>query len=227
MVTMSNQTTSGRPRRWPRRLAFSIIVLLALGAAGYVTLPYISGVSAPVSQVEIGAPVDAAMSGSDGKTHRLSEYRGKILVLEWTSPVCEFTARHYASGAMQALQKEALGQGAAWVPVSSTANGVPGFMESAAAQSLIAKRGVPLDYIALDADGVIGHMFGAHATPSVAIVDSSGKLAYLGAIDDNPWGDGSTGNNYVRAALSDLSGGKPVKTPITRAYGCGIKYAGP
>jgi Domain of unknown function (DUF6436) len=126
---------------------------------------------------------------------------------------------------MQALQKEALGSNVAWVPVSSTANGEPGSMEAAEANALLEKRGVKIDYIALDANGNIGHMFGAHATPSVAIIDAAGKLAYLGAIDDNPWGDGTTGNNYVRAALADLVKNAPVKTPQARAYGCGIKYS--
>jgi RimP N-terminal domain len=60
---------------------------------------------------------------------------------------------------------------------------------------------------------------------SAAIIDAAGKLAYVGAIDDNPWGDGTAGNNYVRGALTDLKSAVPVRTPQTRAYGCGIQYA--
>jgi hypothetical protein len=126
---------------------------------------------------------------------------------------------------MQKLQQEAIAAGVVWIPVSSTAEGAAGFVDAAGAKALMAERKMGGDYMALDADGALGHMFGAHATPSAAIIGKDGNLAYAGAIDDQPWGDGTSGDNHVRAALADLAAGTPVRTPQARAYGCGIKYA--
>jgi hypothetical protein len=60
------------------------------------------------------------------------------------------------------------------------------------------------------------------------IVDKGGTLVYAGAIDDRPTtrrGDVPGAHNYVREALQAVTAGQPVKTPVTRAYGCTVKYA--
>ncbi len=217
--------TAIKPKSQLKRL---VIIGLLIGAAtigaGYFALPYISVIGAPVSMLNTGDLADANFTGSDGKAHKLSDYRGKILVLEWTSPVCEFTMRHYESGAMHALQEYGAAKQAAWVPVSTAGPGTIGHLDAAGLQALLSARKINGPYIAMDEQGVLGRLFGAHATPSAAIIDASGKLAYRGAIDDNPWGDGTTGINYVRQALDELTAGKPVSVPFKRSYGCGIKY---
>jgi AhpC/TSA family len=207
-----------------RRISILAAFLGAAVALVYFGSPYISAIGAPAPVAQIGGIVDASIAGSDGSAHKLSEFRGKIVVLEWTNPLCEFTSPRYASGAMQAMQREAIAAGVVWIPVSSTFEGGPGYMDVAQAEALRAERKFEAPYIALDASGEVGRQFGAYATPSAAIIDASGKFAYAGAIDDNPWGDGTAGNNYVKAAIADLQAGKPVATPQTRAYGCGIKY---
>jgi hypothetical protein len=207
-----------------RRIAFLAAILGAAVALVYFGSPYISAIGAPAPVAQIGDIVDAGIAGSDGSAHKLSEYRGKIVVLEWTNPLCEFTSPRYASGAMQAMQHEYMAAGIVWIPISSTVKGGSGFMDAAQAEALRAERKIEAPYIALDAGGEVGRQFGAYATPSAAIIDALGKFAYAGAIDDNPWGDGTGGNNYVKAAIADLQAGKPVGTPQTRAYGCGIKY---
>jgi AhpC/TSA family len=207
-----------------RRLTYLGAFLALAAALIYFGSPYISAIGAPPAVAQIGESVNAGILGSDGSAHTLAEYKGKVVVLEWTNPLCEFTAPRYASGAMQAMQREAMAAGVVWIPVSSTVKGGSGYMEAAEAEALRTERKIEAPYIALDATGALGRQFGAFATPSAAIIDASGKFAYLGAIDDSPWGDGTAGNNYVKAALADLQTGKPVTTPQTRAYGCGIKY---
>jgi Domain of unknown function (DUF6436) len=207
-----------------RRLGYLGAFLALAAALVYFGSPYISAIGAPAPVAKIGDVVDADISGSDGSAHKLSEYRGRIVVLEWTNPLCEFTSPRYKSGAMQAMQTEYTAANVAWIPISSTVQGGSGYMDAAQAEVLRAERKIATPFIALDASGAVGRQFGAYATPSAAIVDAAGRLAYLGAIDDNPWGDGTAGNNYVRAALTDLQAGKPVATPQTRAYGCGIQY---
>lgn len=207
-----------------RRLGYLSAFLALAAALVYFGSPYISAIGAPAPVAKIGDVVDADISGSDGSAHKLSEYRGRIVVLEWTNPLCEFTSPRYKSGAMQAMQTEYTAANVAWIPISSTVQGGSGHMDAAQAEALRRERKIATPFIALDASGAVGHQFGAYATPSAAIIDAAGRLAYVGAIDDTPWGDGTAGNNYVRAALTDLQAGKPVATPQTRAYGCGIQY---
>jgi hypothetical protein len=224
MSTQNQSQIHPKKRGWKRILFLGIGVALAASLAGYFTLPYLSLIGAPVAELGTGDIAEASFMASDGKSHQFSEYRGRVLVLEWTSPVCEFTIRHYESGAMQALQEYAAGKKASWIPITTAAPGSASYIDAAGLQKLLADRKISSPFIAMDETGLIGHMFGAHATPSVAIIDATGKLAYMGAIDDQPWGDGSTGINHVRAALDELATGKPVTVSFTRSYGCSIKY---
>ena len=74
------------------------------------------------SRVNVGAPAPLfSARGADGHQHRLSDYAGKLVVLEWTSPVCPFTAMKYKSGLMQALQKYAASQRVVWLSIDTAA----------------------------------------------------------------------------------------------------------
>jgi hypothetical protein len=60
------------------------------------------------------------------------------------------------------------------------------------------------------------------------VATKGGVLVYAGAIDDKLTtrrGDVERAQNYVRPALTAVVAGQPVKMPVTRAYGCTIKYA--
>ena len=77
-----------------------------------------------------------------------------------------------------------------------------------------------------DASGDIGHEYGATNTPHMFIIDQTGKLVYAGAIDNDPYGDKTSGKiNYVDQALTELTNGSQISVPQTKAYGCGVHYA--
>jgi hypothetical protein len=81
-----------------------------------------------------------------------------------------------------------------------------------------------------DLTGEIGKAYGATNTPNMFVIDTAGTVVYAGAIDNSPDGErgaptGGTLVNYVEAALADLAAGRPVATPVTKPYGCGVKYA--
>jgi hypothetical protein len=155
--------------------------------------------------------------------------KGKTVVLEWTNDGCPFVQKHYRSGNMQSLQKELTGEGVVWAQVISSADGKQGQVDGAAANKLNADRGAMPTYVFLDPTGTIGKAYGAKTTPHMFVIDEVGKVAYAGAIDSKPSVDASdipTSTNYVRAAVQDLKAGKPVATPSTKSYGCGVKYAG-
>jgi AhpC/TSA family len=177
-----------------------------------------------------GAPAPA-FSALDigGRAISLGDYAGKIVILEWTNDGCPFVGKHYNSGNMQALQRRYTGEGDVWLTIASSAPGEQGYVTQAEAQADLARwQAAPSDFL-LDPDGVVGRLYDARATPHIVVIDRSGRVAYMGAIDDTPstrLADIKTAKNYLVAALDELAAGKPVAIAATQAYGCSIKYKG-
>jgi len=175
----------------------------------------------------VAAPAFTA-SATTGKAVSLADQRGKIVVLEWTNHECPYVLKHYETSNMQALQKEATGQGVVWLTIISSAPGTQGFVSAAEADQLTASRRAAPTSVLLDPTGAVGKMYGATNTPHMYVIDKAGTLMDAGAIDDRPTtrrSDVQGAQNYVREALQAVAAGQPVKTPITRAYGCTVKYA--
>ena len=163
---------------------------------------------------------------SYGKSISLADFRGKTAVLEWTNHDCPYVRRHYGAGNMQALQKETTKEGVVWISIVSSAPGREGHVVAQEANDLTKRRGAAPSFVVLDPKGAIGQQYRARTTPHMYVVDPAGKLAYMGAIDDNPWGDNATGaRNFVRLAVAAVKAGKPVAQAATRPYGCSVKYA--
>jgi peroxiredoxin len=178
-----------------------------------------------LSQVAVGAPApDFALAGADGQTHRLSDYRGKVVVLEWTSPVCPFTAHAYKTKAMQKVQTQAAGQRAVWLSVNTSSPGRPGFLTKDQASARIKTLGAKVKAFLFDTGGVVGRLYGARATPALYVVGKDGRVVYEGAFDDDAGGTGVVRHIYVAEALAALRAGRPVTTPETRQYGCPVEY---
>jgi peroxiredoxin len=177
-------------------------------------------------------PGDAAPdfkgTGSNGKTETLSQYRGKYVVLEWTNRECPYTVKHYQSGHMEALQKEWTAKGVVWLSVLSSPPGQQGYATAAGENDYLRTMHAAPTAAILDPSGTIGRLYDAKTTPHMFVIDPGGKLIYEGAIDDKPSTDPETLNgarNYVSQALEEAMAGKPVTTPVTRSYGCSVKYA--
>jgi peroxiredoxin len=169
-------------------------------------------------------------TGTDthGQTHKLSDYRGKFVVLEWTNNGCPFTQKHYNSGNMQSLQKEWTAKGVVWLTILSSAPGEQGYMTAGDENAYMSKVHADPTAAILDPTGTIGREYSARTTPHMFVIDPSGKLIYAGAIDDHPTPDPEdikSSKNYVSEALSEAMAGKPVATSSTRPYGCSVKYA--
>jgi len=178
-----------------------------------------------LGHVDIGAPAPAFSAlGADGRVHALSDYAGKIVVLEWTSPACPYTGLKYQDGAMPALQKKAAGRGVAWIAIDTAAPGRPGYLTPAGMRARIAKTGMHVAAFLSDPDGHIGREYGAKTTPELYVIGRDGRLAYQGALDDDPAAKRPGGPSYVASAITDLRAGKPVETPETAPYGCAIEY---
>jgi peroxiredoxin len=163
-----------------------------------------------------------------GQTHSLAQYQGKYVVLEWHNRECPFTHKHYASGNMQRLQREWTSKGVVWFTVISSAPGEQGYMTADQENSFLQKANASPTAVLLDPTGQLGHLYGAKSTPHMFVINPEGVLIYDGAIDDKPTtdlDDIASAHNYVSEALEEAMAGKPISTPVTPPYGCGVKYA--
>lgn len=175
------------------------------------------------------AAPDFTLTDVNGKQVKLSDFKGKHVVLEWTNPNCPFVVKHYGSNNMQGLQKEKTAKNVVWLAVNSTAKSHQDYMAPAALSSkMIGEwKGVPT-HLLMDESGKVGQSYQAKTTPHMYVIDPAGKLVFAGGIDDkrsaNP-ADVKTAKNFVRAALDESMAGKPVSVSSATPYGCSIKYA--
>jgi peroxiredoxin len=182
--------------------------------------------AAAAPQIGPAAP-DFTAVDSDGRTVRLADLRGKVVVLEWTNDGCPFVAKWYGGGAMQSLQRDAAARGAVWLSVISSAPGQQGFADGARANQLTADRKAAPAHVLLDPTGALGHLYGAMTTPHLFVVAADGRLAYMGGADSiasTRVEDLATAEPYAREAIDAVTAGRPVANAVTRPYGCSVKY---
>ncbi|MGC1176199.1 thioredoxin family protein [Polaromonas sp.] len=202
------------------RRVFSGALLAAPWAPTF--LQHAQAATAAVGQA---APEFSAVD-TTGKTHRLSDYKGKLVVLEWTNPGCPFVQKHY-SGNMQGLQKEFAGKGVVWLSINSTEADSGDYLVPGKLAGWMRDKQAAASATLMDESGNIGQLYGAKTTPHMYIVSPQGQLVYAGAIDSIPSARGDdikTATNYVRKGLNEALSGKAISTASTRAYGCSIKY---
>jgi len=196
-------------------------------AVGMLAGAGVTGTAA--ARVEIGQPApDFTLTDSHGKSHSLSGYRGRFVVLEWNNPGCPFVHKHYASGNIPGQQAAAVAEGVIWLTINSGAPGKQGHVDGADADAFMAQyHATPTAYL-IDADGKVGHLYDARTTPHMYVIDKSGILRYMGGIDSIASADQADipkATQYVTQALQELQSGRPVSTPLSRPYGCSVKYA--
>jgi len=165
---------------------------------------------------------------SNGQAHKLSQYRGKFVVLEWHNNGCPYTRKHYESGNMQRLQKEWTGRGVVWFTVISSAPEQQGYVTAQQENDYLKRMNAVPTAALLDPQGDVGRLYSAKTTPHMFIINPAGVLIYDGAIDSKPTTDQAdiaSAKNYVSEALAEAMSGKPVTTPTSRPYGCSVKYA--
>lgn len=200
-----------------RRLMIVVAAATALAAPA-------AALAAPV----LGQPAPAFSAvDANGKTRSLAEFKGKTVVLEWNNNGCPYVRKHYDSGNMQSLQKSATQDGVVWLTVISSAPGMQGYVAGADAKAWKAREKAASTDLLLDPKGTVGRAYEAKTTPHMYVIDKTGKLVYMGGIDDKPSSDPASLNgakNYVTAALADVKAGRPVAQAATRPYGCSVKY---
>ena len=173
------------------------------------------------------AAPEIVLKDATGQAVKLSDYRGKFVVLEWTNPGCPFVRKHYDSGNMASTQQDAAAKGVVWLSVNSTERESGDYVQPARLVAWQKERKLQSTATLMDEDGVAGKAYGARTTPHMYIVDPQGKLVYAGGIDSIPSSSQSDiprAVNYVKTGLAEATAGKPITNAATRPYGCSIKY---
>lgn len=175
---------------------------------------------------ELGKPApDFTLKNQDGKDVKLSDSKGKIVVLEWFNKGCPFVKKHYGSNNMQGLQKKYGKKGVVWYSIISSKEGKEGYLTADEAKAEL--KGMGSKAILLDPKGDVGRAYQAKTTPHMFVIGKKGELLYMGGIDDTPSADAADipkSKNYVAAALDEVLAGKSVSTSSSRPYGCSVKY---
>ncbi len=195
--------------------------------AGLVSLLF-AAVAYAEPVVNQAAPLFSGLT-AEGSTLKLADLRGKTVILEWTNHECPFVVKHYQSGNIQALQKQAAAQDIVWLQIISSAPGKQGYVDAETAKKLNRARDAHPANIVFDASGTIGKLYAATNTPQLFIIDAQGVLLYKGGIDSIASADQADiaqAQNYISSALKELAAGKPISAAVTKPYGCTIKYAG-
>ena len=201
------------------RRIFSLSVALAALAA---STQQAQAATATVGQ----AAPDFTATDALGKSRKLSDFKGKHVVLEWTNPGCPFVVKHYG-GNMQALQAEFTAKGVVWLSINSTASNAGDYLPPAKLMAWRSDKKAAFTAMLMDESGKIGQLYSAKTTPHMFIINPQGVLVYAGAIDSAPSArvdDIKTATNYIRQGLNEALGGKAISTSSTRAYGCSVKY---
>lgn len=177
---------------------------------------------------EVGKPApDFTGVDSNGVSHKLSDLKGKYVVLEWLNHGCPFVKKHYSSKNMQGTQKFATDKGVVWFSIVSSAPGKQGNMTPMETNAKKTEVGSNATAIIIDENGEIGQLYGAKTTPDMFIINPKGDLIYSGAIDDKASTDVSDiagAKNYVKVALEEAMNGTNVTESKTKSYGCSVKY---
>jgi len=190
----------------------------------FATLTLASAASA----VEVGKPApDFTAQGVNGKTIHLSDYKGKIVVLESYNSDCPYCHNQYKTGAMQAMQRDLAAKNVVWLLVNSV--NPKNFSHRTPEQARAEMAAEKMDVTAWidDSSGAVGHLYDMKTTPDMYVINKDGVLVYEGAIDDqpDPFHDPTKAQNYVSAAIDALLADKPVAITETKPYGCSVKYA--
>ena len=214
---------ASKTRRTYLQATLAISAAAALSAAG----AFVPGAIAK-SPLAVGQPApDFTAQDTTGKAVKLADLKGKTVVLEWSNHDCPYVVKHYTSGNMQAIQKDAAKDGVVWLTIVSSAPGEQGHVAPKKADDLTKNRGAAPAAVLLDPDGKVGRQYDARVTPHMFVIDKTGVLQYMGGIDDkatsNP-ADVKSAKPYVRLALASVVKGEKVAEAVTKPYGCSVKY---
>lgn len=183
---------------------------------------------ATVHAAEVGKAAPAfTAKDTKGQEHSLSDFKDKVVVLEWINHECPFVTKHYSSKNMQKLQADYTAKGVIWLSVNSSAEGKQGYLEASKLGEKVEAAGSKATATIVDTDGTVGKAYDAKVTPHMMIITKDGTLTYSGAIDSKrsaAAADIESADPLFANALDAVLAGKEVPNAKNAPYGCGVKY---
>ena len=115
-----------------------------------------------------------------------SDYKGKIVVLEWTNPKCPYVRKQYSKdtnegvGNLQAMQKRYTqpSVGVVWVMIASSPADSDTYLSADGWKSQLQQWGAHPTTLIIDDSGEIADLYGAQRTPEVMVIGKDGALLY-------------------------------------------------
>ena len=176
--------------------------------------------------VEIGAEAPAfSLPNLSGETVSLSDYRGKVVVLEWFNPGCPFVKQaHESGGALETMAAGWSDKDVVWLAINS---GAPGKQGTGVETNQAAKKAWSMKHpILLDESGKVGRAYAAKTTPQMVVIDPKGLQVYNGALDNAPFGKtkGEPLSPITENVLKAVTAGEASPQGRSKPYGCSVKY---
>jgi len=211
-----------------RKVVIPVAALVAVALAFSVAIAEEKAAQPAAAKSADGAQVGQAapafsLKDQDGKTVSLADFKGKTVVLEWFNQGCPYVVNRYKEPAKRTMANTAAkykDKDVVWLAINTTGKSNEENKET--------KQAWGIEYPILnDTTTSVAQAYGAKSTPHMFVIDKEGKLAYKGAIDDDRSEEAEKGDkatNHVAKALDEVLAGKPVSTPETKSYGCGVKY---
>jgi peroxiredoxin len=148
----------------------------------------------------------------DGRIHMLSEYRGRIVIVNFWSAECPHSERFDAD---ITTWLASWGADVVLLSIASNANEAEGMLAAVARQ-----RGIP--FVLRDADQTVAGQYGALTTPHAFLIDRHGILRYRGAVDDVSFRQREPSRFYLREAVEALLAGQLPEVTEFPPFGCAI-----
>ena len=198
---------------WTLSCLCSAVLLAVMAGCG-------SAGSQPATKtLGIGAAVpDFSLSDVSGKQHTLSQYKGQVVALVFTSQECPYSRG--ADPHLAELAKKYSEKGVIFLSIDSHKDTTPEQISKYKEE-----RQLPFP-ILKDTGNKYADAVGAKQTPEVFLVDKEGKLAYHGAFDNRRGTDERGDIPYLANAVDALLAGKTPDPADTKQWGCTIKRAG-
>ncbi len=166
-----------------------------------------------LSDLTIGTPApDFELQDLDGRTHRLSERRGSVVILNFWSAECPWAER--GDRLLAACREEWGAEIHVWW-IDANANETPELMRSVAD----ARRIGP---VLIDPAHTVADLYGAATTPHFYVVDGGGVLRYRGAPDDVHWAQKQRSKDYLGPAVTAALAERTPDPSSTPAFGCSL-----
>lgn len=167
------------------------------------------------------------LKDTEGNTHKLSDYEGKTVILEWFNGDCPYVVRHYERGFLKEFaNKTHAKEEYVWIAINSNPEGTQG---GGRERSAYHRERYNIEFpILIDENNRVAHKYKASRTPEIYIINPEGVLVYQGAVDNDPHGrlwETDEYVNYVENALKKLKEDEAISPDRTRAYGCRVRYA--